>query len=503
MTRPIRTILIANRGEIALRIIRTCRELGIRTIAVYSDADRSAPHVRAADSAIPVGPAPSSLSYLNVPAILEAARSGGADAIHPGYGFLSENSAFAKAVGEAGFVFVGPSPAAIAMMGDKTRAREVMRKAGVPVVPGSDAPLQSEQEAVRFVQRHGTPVLIKAAAGGGGKGMRRVDDPREIAGAYHAASSEAKASFGDARVYIEQYLDQPRHIEVQILADSHGSVVHLGERECSIQRRHQKIVEESPSPILDDESRRRMTETAVRAAQACGYVNAGTVEFLRDASGKFYFLEMNTRLQVEHPVTELRTGLDLVALQIRIAEGARLPFRQEDVRWNGHAIECRICAEDVEHSYIPSTGRLLHVHPAAGPGIREDRGVDEGGEVSIYYDPMIAKLCAWGANREQAMQRMIRALEEYEILGVQTNISLLRFVLRHPAFQRGEISTHFLQEHYTPEQLDRGSEEFQRAAAVLCAMLEDRKEKDKAPQTGTGEQQGSPWRRLRFEGYRS
>jgi acetyl-CoA carboxylase biotin carboxylase subunit len=502
MIRHIRSVLVANRGEIALRVIRTCRELGIRTVAIYSDPDEHAPHVRGADTAVRVGPAPSSQSYLDTEAILKAARTSKADAIHPGYGFLSENSAFAEAVARAGLVFIGPPPAAIRMMGDKTRARAVMREAGVPVVPGTDAPLERAEEAVEFVARHGTPVLIKAAAGGGGKGMRRVDEPASIVEAFRSASSEAQASFGDARVYIERYLDQPRHIEVQVLADAHGSVVHLGERECSIQRRHQKIVEESPSPVLDADTRRRMTDTAVRAAQACGYVNAGTIEFLRDASGQFYFLEMNTRLQVEHPVTELRTGLDLVALQIRVAEGEPLPFSQDEIQWRGHAIECRICAEDVENGYIPSTGRILHLRPAAGPGIREDRGIEEGGEVSVYYDSMIAKLCAWGQNRDDAVRRMIRALEEYEVLGVQTNIPLLRFVLQHPLFQRGEISTQFLQEHYAPDRLDRGSEAFQQAAAVVCALLEDRDQGRRTPLAATRGAAGNSWRAMRLDGLR-
>ncbi len=501
MIRRIRTLLVANRGEIALRIIRTCRELGIRSIAVFSDADRFAPHVRAADSAMHIGPAQSALSYLNADAILNAARSMGAEAIHPGYGFLSENHDFADAVARAGLIFVGPPASAMTMMGDKTRARQAMKKAGVPVIPGSDGPLRSVDEAGAFLRDHGFPVLIKAAAGGGGKGMRLVRRAEEFPSALQSAASEARSAFGDERVYLERYLETPRHIEIQILADEHGSVVHLGERECSIQRRHQKIVEESPSPILTAGDREEMAKTAVRAAKACGYVNAGTIEFLRDAKGSFYFLEMNTRLQVEHPVTELRTGLDLVAQQIRIAEGEPLPFRQEDVRWSGHAIECRICAEDVENEYLPSTGRLLHLRPAAGPGIREDRGVEEGSEIPVYYDSMIAKLCTWAPDRTQAIHRMSRALQEYEVLGVRTNIPLLQFVLAHPEFVKGNFSTHFLQEVFTPSKLPKGTEGFREAAAIACALLEHGLMSNGHAQKRDSDVNGKAWKSLRFDGY--
>ena len=490
------TVLVANRGEIAIRVMRTCRELGVRTVAVYSDADRASAHVRAADLAVPVGPAPSALSYLNMEAVVQAARAAGADAIHPGYGFLSENSAFARKVQEAGLTFIGPPPEAIEAMGDKTRARRLMQEAGVPIVPGTDGPVAGEREAAAFSERCGYPVLLKAAAGGGGKGMRLVGGAADLAQAFRAASSEARSAFGDGRVYVEKYLEQPRHIEIQVLADGYGNVVHLGERECSIQRRHQKVIEESPSVAVTPALRAAMGETAVTAARACGYRNAGTIEFLHDASGNFYFLEMNTRLQVEHPVTELRTGLDLVALQLGIARGERLPFTQEEIRMRGHAIECRICAEDVSNQYAPSTGRIAHLRPPQGPGVREDRGIEEGGEVSVYYDPMLSKLCVWAPTRDEAIARMSRALGEYELLGVSTNLPLLRFVMDHPAFRRGVYSTHFLQEEFTPSALDAGSPGLEEEVAAVCALLEDRRlaaiaETDHG---GAGPSAGGAWR---------
>ncbi len=501
MRREIRTILIANRGEIALRIIRTCREMGIRSVAVFSDADRFAPYVRAADTALHIGPAQSSESYLNANAILAAAKSAGADAIHPGYGFLSENPRFAEAVEKQGLVFIGPPPLAIETMGDKTRARQLMVSVGVPVVPGTDAPLKSAKDARAFADQHGYPVLLKAAAGGGGKGMRLVRNADELEAAFRGASSEAKAAFGDGRIYVERYLERPRHIEVQILADRHGSVVHLGERECSIQRRHQKVIEESPSPVLDEASRTLMTQTAVRAAKACGYVNAGTIEFLRDADGKFYFLEMNTRLQVEHPVTELRTGLDLVSLQIQIAAGAKLPFSQQEVTWRGHAIECRICAEDAENDFFPSTGTLVHLRPASGPGIREDRGVEQGGEISVHYDSMIAKLCAWGSDRAEAIRKITRALQEYEVLGVRTNIGLLEFIVRQPEFISGDLSTHFIDEHVTAPALRDGKADYRRVAALACALLEYEREATESGRGRNGTSAKSAWKTQRFEGF--
>jgi acetyl-CoA carboxylase biotin carboxylase subunit len=450
-TRPLRSVLIANRGEIAVRIIRTCRELGIRTIAVYSDADRTMPHVLMADAAYRLGPPPSRESYLLMDGLIEIARSSGADAVHPGYGFLSENATFAARVEEAGLIWIGPPAAAIRAMGDKTAARTLMTQAGVPTVPGTDGPVATLDEARAFCDRAGFPVLIKAAAGGGGKGMRIVRRTEEIASSLEQARSEARSAFGDERVYIERYLDEPRHIEFQILADAHGNVIHLGERECSIQRRHQKVIEESPSVLLDADLRRTMGETAVKAARACGYVNAGTIEFLVDRECRFYFLEMNTRLQVEHPVTELRTGLDLVKLQLGIAAGEPLRITQEDVAFNGHAIECRICAEDPRNGFLPSTGRLTKLRTPAGPGIREDRGIAEGDEVTVYYDPMMAKLIGWAPDRNTAIERMLRALSEYVVEGVATNIAVCDFVLRHPSFREGSFDTGFLQRWYHPE----------------------------------------------------
>ncbi len=499
--RPIRKMLIANRGEIALRVMRTCREMGIRTVAVFSSADRLAPHVLAADEAYPIGPAPSRESYLLIERILKAAAASGADAIHPGYGFLSENPAFARSVTDAGLVFVGPPSSAIASMGDKTAARSLAASAGVPTVPGTPGPVGAGPEAERFCAAHGYPVLVKAAAGGGGKGMRVVSGEAELIPALRAASSEARSAFGDERVYIEKYFENPRHIEIQVLADSHGNVVHLGERECSIQRRHQKVVEESPSVVVDDAMRRAMGETAVMVARSCGYVNAGTVEFLVDGDGKFYFLEMNTRLQVEHPVTELRTGLDLVALQIRIASGEELPFAQEGVTFSGHAIECRICAEDTENNFLPSTGRITHLRAPAGPGVREDRGVEEGDEISVHYDPLMAKLIVWSGSRTEAIARMVRALREYEILGVRTNIPLCLFVLTHPSFAAGDISTHFIARHYgRPGTVRPDLTPGEAAAAAVCATLARGGAGENVPAgtSGTGR-----WRDRRSDGLRS
>jgi len=493
-SRPIRKILIANRGEIALRVIRTSREMGIRTVAVYSAADRSAPHVLAADEALPIGPAPSRESYLSIDRVLGAASSSGADAIHPGYGFLSENPEFARRVRAAGLVFVGPSAESIASMGDKTAARSLAAAAGVPMVPGTAGPVSAGPEALEFCSSHGYPVLVKAAAGGGGKGMRIVREERELMPSLRAAASEAQSAFGDDRVYIEKYFEEPRHIEIQVIADAHGHALHLGERECSIQRRHQKIVEESPSVLVDDAMRRRMGETALMVARTCGYVNAGTVEFLVDREKNFYFLEMNTRLQVEHPVTELRTGLDLVALQIRVASGEALPLTQEEVAFRGHAIECRICAEDTEANFLPSTGKITHLRSPAGPGLREDRGVDEGDEIGVHYDPMMAKLIAWGPSRPEAIARLVRGLREYEILGVRTNISLCLFVLTHPAFASGDISTHFVNRFFTPGALQAGREIEEGAAAAVCALIAAEEREVPAP---TGASGSGNWRERR------
>ncbi|MBP1655516.1 MAG: acetyl-CoA carboxylase biotin carboxylase subunit [Bacteroidetes bacterium] len=474
MGRQLHSVLVANRGEIAVRILRACRESGIRSIAVYSDADRVMPHVTFADEAYRLGPPPSRESYLLMDRILDVARVARVDAIHPGYGFLAENADFAQRVADAGFRWVGPPASAIRAMGDKTAARALVRAAGVPTVPGTDGPVDSLEEARAFSARSGYPVLIKAAAGGGGKGMRIVGTPDELASSFEQARSEARSAFGDARVYIERYLDEPRHIEFQILADEQGNTVHLGERECSVQRRHQKVVEETPSVFLDDALRARMAETAITAARACGYVNAGTIEFLVDRDRHFYFLEMNTRLQVEHPVTELRTGIDLVKAQLEIAAGNPLPFRQEEIRFSGHAIECRICAEDPLNGFLPSTGRLTRLRAPGGPGIREDRGVEEGGEVSVYYDSLIAKLAAWAPDRETALARMSRALAEYVIEGVTTNIPVCTFIVEHPAFRKGTFDTGFLQKYYHPaaSPLDGECTDRDKALAILCAWIE-------------------------------
>jgi acetyl-CoA carboxylase, biotin carboxylase subunit len=437
-------ILVANRGEIAVRIIRACREMGIAAVAVYSEPDRAALHVRKADEAYPLGPAAASESYLNIDKIIAVAKQSGADAIHPGYGFLSENSRFAHACAEAGLKFIGPTAAAIELMGSKTGARKHMQNAGIPFVPGTSRGLDSVEEAMQVAEKIGYPVMLKAAAGGGGKGMRLVHTPQELRSALDSAKSEALRAFGDAEVYMEKAILNPRHIELQVLADEHGNVVHLGERECSIQRRHQKVLEEAPSPFIHEDMRRRMGEMAVRVSQAAGYTNAGTVEFLVDQHKNFYFLEMNTRLQVEHPVTELTTGLDLVHLQIRIAAGEKLPFTQHDVQIRGHAIECRIYAEDPDNNFFPSPGKISLLLAPSGPGIRRDSGMYEGWTVPIDYDPLLAKLIGYGTDRSQATSQLIRALNEYFVGGIKTNISLFRRILHDPEFQAGRFDTGYL-----------------------------------------------------------
>ncbi|MCC7293053.1 MAG: acetyl-CoA carboxylase biotin carboxylase subunit [Phycisphaerales bacterium] len=443
-----RRILIANRGEIAVRITRTLREMGIRAAAVYSEPDAGALHVREADEAYPLGGATSAESYLRGEKLLEIARTHGADAIHPGYGFLSENAAFAQACADARITFIGPAPAAIRAMGDKVLAKETMRRAGVPVVPGAECHDGDTLETVAGrAAEVGFPLLVKAAAGGGGKGMRLVRDPAELPAMLEAARREAQKAFGDGRVFLEKYIDRPRHVEFQIFGDAHGGAVHLFERECSIQRRHQKIIEETPSPAVTPHLRERMGSAAVQAARAIGYQNAGTVEFILAPSGEFYFLEVNTRLQVEHPVTEMTVLKDLVRAQVQVAAGQPLPFRQDDLRQHGHAIECRIYAEDPARGFMPSVGRLERFIPPAGPGVRVDAGFVEGDEVSTYYDPMLAKLIVWGEDRAAALARMRAALRRFVILGVTTNVEFLHDCISHPAFQRGEIDTHFLQTH--------------------------------------------------------
>lgn len=436
-------ILIANRGEIAVRVIRACREMGIGTVAVFSETDRAALHVSMADEAYCIGPAAARESYLNAGKILATAKHSGAEAIHPGYGFLSENAAFARACAETGVKFIGPPAKAMETMGSKTRARQAVEAAGVPFVPGSSKGL-SLTEAEAVAAHLGFPVMIKAAAGGGGKGMRMVRAAEELKSAFETAQSEAQRSFNDSEVYLEKLIENPRHIEIQVLGDEHGNLVYLGERECSVQRRHQKVIEEAPSAIVDPELRRRMGEVAVRAAKSAGYTNAGTVEFLVDQERNFYFLEMNTRLQVEHPVTELVTGLDLVHLQIRIAAGEKLPFRQEDVSIRGHALECRIYAEDPDNNFFPSPGRITRLVRPSGPGIREDCGVYENWFVPLDYDPMLSKLIAYAPTRDMAIARMKRALDEYSISGIKTNLGLFRRILEDPDFVAARIDTGFL-----------------------------------------------------------
>jgi acetyl-CoA carboxylase biotin carboxylase subunit len=444
----VRAVLIANRGEIAVRIARACHERGLAAVAVYSTVDRGAPHTLAADRAVPIGPAPAVESYLSVDALVGAARAAGADAVHPGYGFLAESAAFARAVEAAGLTWIGPPPDAIATMGDKLAARAAVGRAGVPLVPGTDVVASDAREAARRAAALGYPVLVKAAAGGGGKGMRTVAGEAELLDALGAARREAEAAFGDGRVYLEKLLLRPRHVEVQVLGDRHGTLVHLGERECSVQRRHQKIIEETPCPALTPPLRATMTAAALAAAHAVGYASAGTVEFLLDADGRFYFLEMNTRVQVEHPITELATGIDIVGTQLAVAAGERLGIAQDDVRARGHAIEARLYAEDPAANFFPSAGRILALREPAGPGVRVDSGVVAGGVVPLEYDPLMSKISAWGPDRASAIERLLGALRDTAVLGPTTNLAFLQDVLAHPAFRRGETHTGFLAEHF-------------------------------------------------------
>ena len=490
--RPIRKLLVANRGEIAVRVLRTAKEMGIATVAVHSEADVDAPFVRMADEAVCVGPAPSSESYLVIERILDAAKRTGADAIHPGYGFLSENAVFAEAVERAGIRFVGPKPHAIEVMGSKLAAKDAVAKRNIPMVPGTDGAVSDAAEAQREAQRIGFPLLIKASAGGGGKGMRAVHDPAMLEEELARAISEAERSFGDGAVFIERLVQQPRHIEIQVLCDSHGNAVHLFERECSIQRRHQKVVEEAPSALLDDALRAEMGACAIEVAKSCDYVGAGTVEFLVDASREFYFLEMNTRLQVEHPVTEMVTGVDLVREQIRIAEGHPLSFRQEDLSIQGHALELRVYAEDVPGGFLPSTGTLTRYRPPVGPGIRVDDGVEEGGEVSMHYDPMLAKLCAHGPTREAAIDRMLQAIDEYEVHGVETTLDFGHFAMNHDAFRSGQFDTGFVNDHYKPELLVRSLPCDDETMADLVLGVVDQLQAPDASETSKPGM--SPWR---------
>jgi len=488
------SVLVANRGEIAVRIIRACKELGVRSIAIFSEADRRSLHVLEADEAYCVGPPPSSESYLRHDRILEVAKGAGAEAVHPGYGFLAERALFSRAVEEAGLVFVGPSPETIAAMGDKTEARRRMQAAGVPIVPGATDPLQDAQEAEGMARDIGFPVLLKASAGGGGKGMRVVEDPRDMVRAFEAASREASAAFGDGSLYLERFLDAPRHIEIQVMGDRFGRVVHFGERECSIQRRHQKLIEEAPSPAITTELREEMGAAAVRAAEAVSYLGAGTVEFLFK-DGAFYFLEMNTRLQVEHPVTELVYGVDLVHLQLRVAAGEPLELTGEPLVPNGHAMECRITAEDPSRGFLPSTGRIDYMRIPAGPGVRWDGGIIPGFEIGLNYDPLLGKLIVHAPTRDAAIRRMARALDEMVIRGVDTCVPFHRRVMDEGDFQRGALSIRYLEDH--PDLMEGEEEEaVLRAAAVAAALLEEGEMTRLRTDLGSraGQEGFSPWR---------
>ena len=491
-------ILVANRGEIAVRINQTLHAMGIAPVAVYSDPDAEAPHVATAEQSVALPGSTAEETYLDIPQLVRAALDSDSEAVHPGYGFLSENPAFARACREAGLVFIGPSPESLETLGDKLRSKDIAVGAGVPVVPNSPECLPGDLASQQFVERSGFPILVKAAAGGGGRGMRLVNTERELDEGIQTASREAQAAFGDGRVFLERYIANPRHVEVQVLADASGRTVHLGERDCSVQRRHQKIVEETPSPALTPELRQRMGEAAVAVARAAGYVNAGTVEFLLDPhTGDFYFLEMNARLQVEHPVTEAVLGLDMVEWQLRIASGEPLALWQEDVQPRGHAIECRIYAEDPYRDFVPSTGTLLRWRPPSGPGLRLDSGVAEGSEVSIYYDPMLAKLTAWGPTREASLRRMEVALSQFQVLGVVTNIPLLRAVVAHPQFRRGEYDTGFLEWNpaVTRPSVSAETRATTRALAAWAASSGGPSERGHAPWPGEGSSRAgsSPW----------
>jgi acetyl-CoA carboxylase, biotin carboxylase subunit len=489
----LRKILIANRGEIALRVVRACAEAGIESVAVFSEADRTSLHVRAADEAYPLGPPPSAESYLQGDRIIETALASGADAIHPGYGFLAENAAFAEKVLAAGLTWIGPPPNAMRLLGDKLTARKTVQAAGVPVVPGMDVALDDPALAAEAAATVGYPVLIKASAGGGGKGMRIVKSPEELASALRSAQSEATSSFGKGTIYLERYLEGVRHVEIQIMADEHGNVVHLGERECSIQRRYQKLIEEAPSVAVDADLRERMGAVAVAAARAAGYTSAGTVEFLLDKYRNFYFLEVNTRLQVEHPVTEMVTGLDLVLEQFRIASGRPMKFKQDEVRLSGHAIECRIAAEDPFNKFAPSLGNITAMAEPGGPGVRVDSSIYRGGRVSIYYDPMLAKLIVWAPTRAHAILRMRRALKEYRVVGIQTNIPFHLGVMQSIDFQRGRIDTGFVERFLGNSGRMQAEDTTQVAdvAAMTAALVAARRHMDSVAASSNGQNSGN------------
>jgi acetyl-CoA carboxylase biotin carboxylase subunit len=495
-------ILIANRGEIAVRVIRACHEMGIRAVAVFSEADRASLHVRLADEAYAIGPAPSRESYLRIDKLMDVAKRAGCDALHPGYGFLAENPALPRACAAAGITFIGPSAEAMEKLGSKTAARQLAKRAGVPSVPGALEPITEIAEARKIAEGIGYPVLLKAVAGGGGKGMRLVSRTNEFDSAWRDAGSEATNAFGDGRLYLEKYLEHPRHIEIQILADTHGNIVYLAERECSVQRRHQKVIEEAPSPVMDPELRRKMGKAAVNLAREAGYTNAGTVEFLVDAQRNFYFLEVNTRLQVEHPVTEMVSGLDLVQLQIRIAAGERLAFAWQELHPRGHAIECRIYAEDPENNFFPSPGKILARRTPSGPGVRMDEGVYPGFVVPMDYDPLLGKLIVWANTREEAIARMQRALDEYYVTGIKTNVDLFRRILTDPAFIRAEFHTRWLDDWLqkefkaAPNQLTETNDTSAEDAALLGALAWhlSQTSADSAKSSAATEPQSSRWK---------
>ena len=487
-------VLIANRGEIALRIMRSLKEMGISTVAVHSEADRTAPFVLYADESVEIGPAPSSESYLCGDKIIEVCKELGVDGIHPGYGFLSENADFTNAVIDAGIIFIGPSAHAMELMGDKLSAKAAVKDFDIPMIPGTDGAVEDPKEAIEIAKGIGFPILIKASAGGGGKGMRIVEKEEELEEQMERAISEAVSSFGDGSVFIERYVGSPRHIEVQVLADTHGNFIHLFERECSVQRRHQKVIEEAPSSVLTPELRKRMGEAALDVARACEYVGAGTVEFLLDENHDFFFLEMNTRLQVEHPVTELITGVDLVKEQVKIARGEAISFKQEDLEIIGHSLEVRVYAEDATNNFLPDIGTLTTYRRPQGPGIRVDDAFDEGMEVPVHYDPMIAKLVVHADAREQAMDRMIRAIDEYQIIGVATTLPLAKFVMQHEAFRSGNFDTHFIRDQFKPEYLMANDPDDEKLAAAIAQLAFER---SNAKVSQTGSSRPSRWRQNR------
>ncbi|MES2284966.1 MAG: acetyl-CoA carboxylase biotin carboxylase subunit [Bacteroidota bacterium] len=491
-------ILVANRGEIALRIMRSCREMGIKTVAVYSEADRNAPFVKYADEAVCIGPPPSNQSYLLGDKIIEVSKQLGVDGIHPGYGFLSENASFAAAVKKAGLIFIGPSPEAMNIMGDKLSAKAAAKKYKIPMVPGSDGAITSLEEGKKIASLTGFPLLIKASAGGGGKGMRIVERIEEFEEQMKLAVNEATSAFGNGAVFIERYVAGPRHIEIQILGDSHGNIVYLFERECSIQRRHQKVIEEAPSSVLTPEIRKAMGECAVNVGKACNYEGAGTVEFLLDENKNFYFLEMNTRLQVEHPVTEMITGIDLVKEQIKVARGEKLSFTQADLKIQGHSLEVRVYAEDPCNNFLPDIGKLVTYRRPQGLGVRVDDGFEEGMDIPIYYDPMISKLITFGKDREEAISRMIRAIDDYKITGVETTLSFCKFVLKHKAFTSGFFDTHFIKDHFSPEMLSTENDEEAIVAALFGAKLMNEKQGSSKVENKESVESRSKWKANRL-----